>query len=417
MRILHIEYGFDYPFPGGEQKRSFEECRRLAQTDELLLAYSSFHTDWRTTKKEFDPKQIPFKTIGININRRIYRPGKWNLIRTLLFPIRRKEAKPIKKIIKNFKPDIVHIHSSGGGIALSYAIYAAKFFNVPIVMMMHNHWPLCASIGYFDFKHKKYCDNEVVCGRCLSDRFKSVVSFFYKNRLVRYVLKNVDHFICYTDFTKSLLIEAGVSSKKVTVISPGIEQIMRREVKSFAHRKFITFSGRISVEKGPDIFLEVAKYYAHRDELQFLFIGDGFFRDEIENRSKRYHLKNITFAGWIDDRERYFDFFGQTKVLIVPSVWAETFGIVILDAFQCGVPVIASKRGGIPLFVEDGKNGFIVEPNTQQIISTLDDIINDSSLWQKMSNACLSFDFKRFNWDSSAEKLRNLYRTIIEHYQ
>ena len=414
MRILHIEYGFDYPFPGGEQKRTFEECRRLAQTDELLLVYSSFYADWRTAKKEFDPEQIPFKTIGVNINQRIYKPGKWNFARTLLFPIRRKEAKPIKEIIKNFKPAIVHIHSSGGGIALSYAIYAAKSLNVPIVMMMHNHWPLCAAIGYFDFKHKKYCGNEVVCGRCLSDRYISLVSFFYRNRLVRYVLKNVDHFICYTDFTKSLLIRAGVPSKNVTVIPPGIENVAIKDIRDFTQRKFITFSGRISVEKGPDIFLKVAKHYADRDDLQFLFIGDGLLRNEMERLSNKYQIKNITFTGWIDDREKYFDILGQTKVLIVPSLWVETFGIVILDAFQCGVPVIASKRGGVPLVVENGKHGFVVEPNVQEIISKLEAIIHNQSLWEKMSKECLNYDFKKFSWETNAEKLRNLYRTVIE---
>jgi len=412
MRILHIEYGFDYPFPGGEQKRSFEECRRLAQTDELLLAYSSFHTDWRSTKKEFDPVQIPFKTISLGI-KDLYQPGKWNLGRTLLFPIRRREAKPIKEIIKSFKPEIIHLHA-GGGKALSYAIYAAKSFNIPIVMMMHNHWPLCAAIGYFDFKTKTFCKDEIVCGRCLNYRFKTIVSFVYRNRLVRYVLKNVNHFICYTEFTRSLLIHAGISSKKVTVIPPGIDNVAIKNIRDFTQRKFITFSGRISVEKGPDIFLEVAKHYADRDDLQFLFMGDGFFRDEIENRSKRYHLKNITFAGWIDDREKYFDILGQTKVLIVPSLWVETFGIVILDAFQCGVPVIASNRGGVPLVVENNKHGFVVEPNVQEIISKLEAIISNRSLWEKMSKECLNYDFKKFSWETNAEKLRNLYRTVIE---
>jgi len=414
MRILHIEYGFDYPLPGGEQKRVFEECQRLAQTDELLLAYSSSHTDWRSTKKEFNHTQIPFKTTEFEI-KEPFQPRKWNLRRNLLSSVRREKAKTIKKIIKDFKPDIIHLHA-GSGITFFYIIYVAKSFNVPIVVMMHNHWPLCTAIGFFDFKHKKYCDNKVVCGRCLSDRFKSIVSFFYKNVLARYVLKNVDHFICYTDFSKSLLMQAGVSSKKVTVIPPGIDNVAIKNIRNFTQRKFVTFSGRISIEKGPDIFLEVAKYYADSDELQFLFIGDGFFRDEIEKLSKRYHLRNITFAGWIDDRERYYDILGQTKVLIVPSLWVETFGMVILDAFQCGVPVIASNRGGVPLIMKNGKHGFVVEPATHEIISKLENIIGNPFLWEKMSNACLNYDFKKFSWEINAEKLRNLYRSLIERY-
>lgn len=413
MRILHIEFGFDFPPPGGEQKRVFEECRRLSQTEEVLLVYDSLSRDRENTKKEFDQGRIPFKTIGVNINQKIFRPGRWNFVRNLLFPIRRKEAGPIKEIIRNFNPDIVHIHSSGGGIALSYAIYAAKTLNIPTVMMMHNHWPFCAAIGYFDFKQKKYCGIDEVCGKCISDRYKPVVSFLYRNRLVKYVLKNIDHFIGYTDFTKFLLIKAGVSSRNVTIIPPGVERGIKRTVQGFEQRKYIAFSGRISIEKGPDIFLEVAKYYTYRDDLYFLVIGDGLLKNEMEKLAKKYQVKNITFTGWIDDRESYFDLLCQTKVLIVPSLWVETFGIVILDAYQCGVPVIASNRGGIPYFVKDRENGFVVEPNAQQIISKLDTIINDSSLWQQMSNSCLSFDFKKFNWDSSTEQLRALYHKII----
>ncbi len=415
MKILHIEHEFDFPLPGGEQKRVFEECRRLAKTNEVLLAYSSFFRDWSGRRKSFVPERIPFKTIGFDIDE-VYKPGKWNLGRTLLFPVRRKEAEPIEKIIKNFKPEIVHLHA-GGGAALCSAIFATKSLKVPLVMMMHNHWPLCTSIGYFDFKTKTFCRNKVVCGRCLSDRFKSIVSFFYENRLARYVLKNVDHFICNTDFTKSLLIRAGIVPEKTTVIPPGIEPVTKRKERDYNHRKFITFSGRVSIEKGPDIFLEVAKSYANEDALQFLIIGDGPLRSEMEKLSKEYSIKNITFTGWINERDRYLDLLGQSKVLIVPSLWTETFGMVVLDAFQCGVPVIVSSRGGMPLFVKDGKNGFVVEPNAQEIIPKLETIIKNPSLWEEMSKACVGFDFKGFNWESNAEKLKNLYQQVIESYR
>jgi len=415
MRILHIDYGFDYPFPGGEQKRAFEECRRLAQTDELLLAYSAFHTDWRGSKKQFDPKEIPFKTVSLDIKEK-YVPGKLNLARALLFPIRGKEAKPIKDTIRSFKPDIIHLHA-GGGRALINAIYAAQSFNVPVVMMMHNHWPFCAAIGYFDFKAKTFCKDEIVCGRCLNDRFKAIVSFLYRNRLVRYILQHVDHYICYTEFTKSLLGKAGVPSEKVTVIPPGIENIAIKNSVDFTQRQCITYSGRISPEKGPDVFLEVAKHYADRNDLQFLLIGDGFSRDETEKLAGRLQLKNVTFTGWIDDREKYFDILSHTKALIVPSVWVETFGIVILDAFQCGVPVIATNRGGVPLVVENGKHGFVVDPTVPEIISRLDAIIDNPSLWGKMSRACLDYDFRKYSWDSNAETLLQLYQKVIETHR
>lgn len=415
MRILHIDYGFDYPFPGGEQKRVFEECRRLAKTDELLLAYSSSYTDWRGSKKEFDPKTIPFKTVSLDI-REVYQPWRRNLARTLLLPVRKDVAKPIINTIRDFKPDIVHLHA-GGGRSLINAVYAAKATNTPIVLMLHNHWPLCAAIGYFDFKSKTFCKDALVCGRCLNDRFKTIVSFFYRHGFARYVLKHIDHYICYTEFTKALLAKAGINPEKVTVIPPGIENVTINNTVDFSQRKFITFSGRISAEKGPDIFLEAAKHYADRNDLEFLVIGDGFSRDEMEKLARRLQLKNVTFTGWIDDRERYFDILSHTKVLIVPSLWVETFGIVMLDAFQCGVPVIASNRGGVPLVVENGKHGFVVEPTVPEIISRLDAIINDQSLWARMSRACLDYDFSKYSWDSNAEKLRQLYQKVIDAHR
>ncbi len=415
MRILHIDYGFDYPFPGGEQKRVFEECRRLAQTDELLLAYSSSHTDWRGSKKEFDPKSIPFQTVSLDI-REIYQPWRRNLARTLLMPVRKDVAEPLINTIRRFKPDIVHLHA-GGGRSLINAVYAAKATNTPLVLMMHNHWPLCASIGYFDFTARTFCKDVVVCGRCLNERFKTAVSFFYRNRFARYVLQQVDHYIGYTDFTKSLLAKAGIAPEKVTVIPPGIEPVATRHTDGFSQRKYIVFSGRVSVEKGPDIFIEVARRYADRHDLEFLVIGDGTFREEAEQIVERYGLKNVTFAGWIDDREKYFDMLSRAKALIVPSLWIETFGIILLDAFQCGVPVIASNRGGPALVVENGTHGFVVEPTVPEIVSRLDAIINDQTLWERMSRACLDYDFSQYSWDRNAEQLLALYRQMIEAHQ
>jgi glycosyltransferase involved in cell wall biosynthesis len=231
------------------------------------------------------------------------------------------------------------------------------------------------------------------------------------------VLKHVDHYIGYTDFTKSLLAKAGIAPEKVTVIPPGIENVTIKNGVDFSQRKYITFSGRISPEKGPDIFLEVAKHYQGSNDLQFLLIGDGFSREEMERLAARLQLKNVTFAGWIDDRARYFDILCHTRALIVPSLWIETFGIILLDAFQCGVPVIASNRGGPSLVVENGRHGFVVEPTAQEIISRLDTIINDQSLWEKMSRACLAYDFSKYSWDRNAEQLRCLYRQVIEGHR
>ena len=68
----------------------------------------------------------------------------------------------------------------------------------------------------------------------------------------------------------------------------------------------------------------------------------------------------------------------------------------------------------MPLIVENGKHGFVVEPNAQEIIFKLEKIIDNKSLWEKMSKNCLDYDFKKFSWETNATTLRKLYHTVIE---
>ena len=113
----------------------------------------------------------------------------------------------------------------------------------------------------------------------------------------------------------------------------------------------VAFVGRLSPEKGPDIFCELA---GHFPELRFEVFGDGPMRDELE----RIHGARVTFHGAVHDMEQRWD---QCGLLCMPSRY-EGLPMAALEAMAHGVPVAAFAVGALPTLIEDGRNGWLAPP-------------------------------------------------------
>lgn len=134
-------------------------------------------------------------------------------------------------------------------------------------------------------------------------------------------------------------------------------------------------SGRISPEKGVDQAIEIAK----RAGMPLKIAA------KIDRADQKYfdtcirHLMDdslIDFVGEISDQEKN-DFLGKATALLFPINWAEPFGIVLIEAMACGVPVIAYPAGSVPEIIENGVNGFLVHDAQEAVravkqISTID---------------------------------------------
>jgi glycosyltransferase involved in cell wall biosynthesis len=126
----------------------------------------------------------------------------------------------------------------------------------------------------------------------------------------------------------------------------------------FSAGEYLAFLGRISPEKGLDDAIEIAKLCGI--PLKIAAKIDRADRDYYEARIK--HLLDhplIEFIGEITETEKN-EFLGKAKALLFPVNWEEPFGIVMIEAMACGVPVIAYSRGSVPEIIEDGISGRIV---------------------------------------------------------
>lgn len=122
--------------------------------------------------------------------------------------------------------------------------------------------------------------------------------------------------------------------------------------------QYLAFLGRVSPEKGLDHAIEIAK----RCEMPLKVAAkiDRADRDYFEARIKPMMDHSlIEFVGEIKEGEKN-DFLGHAKALLFPINWEEPFGIVMIEAMACGVPVIAYRRGSVPEIIEDGVSGRIV---------------------------------------------------------
>ena len=160
-----------------------------------------------------------------------------------------------------------------------------------------------------------------------------------------------DHIITVSDLTRQVVIEKyHQNPSKVTTVHNAVEPLSK-EIQSIPDKrgvgdKIVTFLGRITMQKGPEYFVEAAaKVLAKSKNARFVMAGSGDMMNRMirlaaaRNISDRFH-----FTGFMKGKQVY-EILKASDVYIMPSV-SEPFGISPLEAMQCGVPTIISKQSG-----------------------------------------------------------------------
>lgn len=174
-----------------------------------------------------------------------------------------------------------------------------------------------------------------------------------ENPLVEaYLLKE-----CFRSPEKVKRIENGVDTKKYKPIS---SKNINRKINGFSlpdDKKIITFLGRFSEEKAPDIFLEIASSMKDNHEVHFMLSGDGPMWNQLNLMMTSLNISNVTITGFADSVE----VLALSDVLLLPSR-IDGRPNVVLESLAMGVPVIASNVGGLPWIISNERqNGIICE--------------------------------------------------------
>lgn len=205
-------------------------------------------------------------------------------------------------------------------------------------------------------------------------------------------------------------IENGVDVKRY---KPGkTKKIKKINNEVIPDKKIVSFLGRLSVEKGPDLFLEIAAILKDRDDVHFVLAGDGPMRVEIIEQIDRLGLKNkVTFLGFANSVE----VLGITDILILPSRM-DGRPNVVLESLAIGVPVIASNVGGLPWIInENNGNGYLCSPqNLDSFKNAINNLLDDDMALKKMKQTAREYAIRELNVASMQQAYINIckYRNI-----
>lgn len=202
-------------------------------------------------------------------------------------------------------------------------------------------------------------------------------------------------------------IENGVDIKKFRPAKQkGIDKI--NNISLPAGKKIITFLGRLSEEKGPDLFIEIAAQLKARTDLHFLVAGDGPMKEEVIARANELQVADrVSFIGYADS----FRVLSATCLLILPSR-IDGRPNVVLESLAMGVPVIASKVGGLPWLVgEEYGTGVCCEAgDIKSFASAIEMLADNRAQYDRIRKSSRKFAIEKLDVDMMQRSYANLCR-------
>jgi glycosyltransferase involved in cell wall biosynthesis len=260
------------------------------------------------------------------------------------------------------KPDVVHVHNFF--MLISPSIYGAcRHRGVPVVQTLHNFRLLCPSSNLFRDNH--------VCEECPEDGLwhsiqhacyrdsraatATVVLMLAWHRLFKTWDKSINRYIALTNFAREKFIAEGFPADRIVVKPNFLESDPGPREQSGDYAVFI---GRLSPDKGVSTLLEAWERLPRQYPLRI--VGDGILRNELEAKVRGRGL-NVTFCGYLS-RQDSISTLKHARFLVMPSLGYETFGMVIVEAFACGIPAISSRQGAMQEIVRDRVTGLQFTP-------------------------------------------------------
>jgi glycosyltransferase involved in cell wall biosynthesis len=389
MRVLLIHNYYRSSAPSGEDA-VFENEKRMLETGHDVEVYSKHNDD-------LEDARITNK-VKIALN------AIWNT----------ETAVEVGVKIRRFCPDVVHIHNTFPQISPS--VYAACHAEaVPIVQTLHNYRFVCANgLLLRDGKPCQACVGHIPlpalrhrCYRGALSATGAVVGMQLVLRMNEARRRYVNTFIALTEFAR-LTLSRGLRQGARVVVKPnflpsppplGIPAMRKRQA---------VFVGRLTQEKGVEVLLDA---WLGLDSIKLVIVGDGELREKLEKRAINERL-NVEFVGR-QPRAAIFEIINQSLLMVVPSICFEGFPMVVLEAYSCGTPVVASNIGSLAEVIEDGVTGRLFEAGSSDALRSL--LLDESFIGKaaELGRSCLQKFESTYTESINRQQLESIYRSAL----
>lgn len=221
-----------------------------------------------------------------------------------------------------------------------------------------------------------------------------------------------DRIISVSEHTTNKLKNDLLSKKDIITISNGVDFEKIKKIHASSEKSDVIFAGRLFSHKNVDMLIKsIAALNENRPDIKCLIIGDGSEEKNLEALTQKLNLeKNIKFFGFLENHDDVYALMKSSKVFVLPST-REGFGIVVIEANACGIPVITinHKDNAARDLIEEGKNGFVCQLNEEEIAKRIIRILENNS-GRNMKEACKDLA-KKYDWGKIVDEIEKIYRT------
>jgi len=432
IKILHVVHEFP-PNAAGTGINTYELSKEMAKRNDVYVLYPAAR-EGLYNLNSYKKHWLRVYELGMSLGIRIIKMTKLKLS----YLDKRVEERFIE-VLEKVKPDVIHFQHL---IMLSASlIKVAKEREIPVILTLHDYWFICprTQLLKYDYTVCRGSNEEFsICFNCWNKGLAENLAGFLENygiprslskkaieialrlknrrqdfversKYLKTLLLEVNKLIAPSNFLMNIFTNYGIPSNKMVFLENGVNLNIFRGFRKKKKKKIcFGFVGGILRHKGVHVLIEA--FNKVKDEnVELKIYGNYNSRSKyLKGLLAKIRNTNIKFMGRFKDvREPY----SHIDVLIVPSIWYETGGpLVVKEAFATKTPVIASNIGCIPEFVNNDENGLLFEPgNPDDLHEKMIMVIQRPELVDKLQKNISS----QRSIKSQAMELEKLYSRFI----
>ena len=404
MKILHI---CDWYAPlGGAEKLMFDTLNALEQEGHTNIMVINQHPNQQLTGKRLEYQvehiEIDFSNFRLFDYKHIF-----------------KAKNQIGKIIKKHKPDICHIHNCQNPYIIKMLLKM-----LPCVRSIHDprlycftQWRLLPDKTICPYPLGQKClDNKCISKSKPVSFHDKIAPWIFRNYLLHREMPSI---ILESRAQIECVLQNGYDKSQIEWL-PNFTKIyddneidnLRKKIYN-PHENHVVFVGRASYEKGLDVLMDASKLIKSNCVIH-LITGGPYF-DHIKRRITNENLEATVKLHGVLSYEKTREFYVKSDIVVVPSVWIESFCLVGLEAMANQKAVVGSNIGGIKDWLVDGQTGYHFEPgNSVDLAKKIDTLLNNKELCRKMGINGYERVKKYYNRELYLKRLIKIYRGAIE---
>jgi glycogen synthase len=293
--------------------------------------------------------------------------------------------------------DLIHVHQGEDLAVLPIGVLAARLRRLPLVVTIH-----CSLRHTLSVTDPRAWVLKTIGGR-----------------IETWAAHQADAVIALTPRLAGLLQAGGLDARGIHIIPSGVNPALFKGplVDPFAHlpRPRIAFVGRLAAQKSVHTLVKAVSRLRTLG-VQVLLVGDGLQRPKLEALVHELGLEDrVHFIGFVP-HEEVPAVLNHVDALVLPSV-SEELGSVLLEATQSGLPIVASRTGGIPDVIRDGENGLLFTPgNAGELAGAVDRVLKEPELASRLGTEARR-RAKYYDWNRLAEQVLEIYWSVMSRHR